>query len=184
DGGSQQGGWRVASQGLGYIGGRRDITWVRLMANDIIRREAEDAAYPGIPVDTPERGAVAEVAQSLSFSRWEEIALGVYGFLAAKSREEILNRFSEAPFRLTMGAGEYRRSVPLWQRMVDQSEREGRIADAVAYSAQLARCHNALGNAAAAHVAYDRGAALAGRVTGALFQTRTLANARYDMQTV
>lgn len=180
--GSQR--WPLASQGLAYIDNRRDTTWVRLAANDIIRREAEDPEYPGIMVDTPERRAVAEVAEHLSFSRREEVALGVYGFLIARSREDILRRFGHAPFWLMMGAGEYRRSVPLWEDMIVQSEREGRIADAVAYLAQLARCYYALGDSAAAGAAYERAIAFAARVTGSLFQRRTFTAVRFDMRTV
>jgi class 3 adenylate cyclase/tetratricopeptide (TPR) repeat protein len=182
--GFQRGACALAAQGLSYIGERRDITWVRLMANDISRREVEDPQHAGIMVDTPERRAMVEITERLSFPRSEEMLLGVSGFLAAKSRTEILGRFSDVPFWLMMGAGEYRRSLPLWEDLVAQSQREGRIADVVAYSAQLARCHNALGNSPAARTAYDRGAALAGRLSGSFCQTRNLSAARYDMQTV
>lgn len=176
--------WPLAAKGLAYIDHRRDITWVRLAANDIIRREAEDPEYPGILVDTPDRRAVADVAANLSFSRQEEVALSAYGFLVAKSREDILRRFGRAPFWLTMGAGEYRQSVPLWEAMIVESEREGRIADAIACLAQLARCYYALGELAAAGAAYDRAMALAARITGSMLQRKTLTAVRFDMRTV
>lgn len=182
--GRQREGWALASQGLGYIGDRRDITWVRLMANDIIRREAEDPEHPGIIVDTPERSAMGEITTCLSFSRSEEIFLGSSGFLFPKSRQEVLDRLGDSPFWLMHFAGEYRRSLPLWEDLVTESQREGRIADAGAYSAHAARCHSALGNSAAARAAYDRGAVLAGRLTGAFFQKASLNAAKYDMQTV
>jgi class 3 adenylate cyclase len=182
--GSQRGAWALASQGLGYIRDRRDLTWVRLMANDIMRREAEDPEYPGIARDTPERSAVLEITERLSFSRPEEIYLGARGFLAAaRSRKDILGRLTGNPFWLVYGAGEYRRSLPLWEDLEAQSQREGRIADAVVCAGQLACCHNALGNAAAARTAYDRGAALADRLTSSV-QTTSLTAARYQMQTV
>jgi tetratricopeptide (TPR) repeat protein len=182
--GFQRGAWALASQGLSYIGDRRDISWVRLIANDITRREAEDPRHAGVMVDTPERRAMVEITERLTFRRSEGMLLAVSGFLAAKSRQDILGRFHDCPFWLMMGAGEYRHSLPLWESLVAQSQREGRIADIVAYSAQLARCHTALGAAAAARAAYDRGAALAARLTGSFFQTRNLTAARYNMQTV
>ena len=182
--GCQEGGWALAPQGLGYVRDRRDITWVRLMANDIVRQESDNPDHPGLMVDTPDRRALVEITEQLSFSPWEETGLGLYGFIAAKSRNEILSRFSDAPLWLAFGAGEYRRSVPLWEALLAQSEAEGRIADAVAYSGQLARCHYALGDLVAGRATYDHGVALAGRIAGSFFQAGTLGGARYDLQTV
>lgn len=59
-----------------------------------------------------------------------ETAFGVFGFLAPKSRQEILRRFGDSAYWLMNGAGEYRRSLPLWEDLRAQSQREGRIGAA------------------------------------------------------
>src|SRR4029453_19552570 len=116
----------------------------RLMVNDILHREGEDSEHPGIVVDTPERRTVREIAERLPFANTDRVLLGIFGFLVPKSREDILERFSHDA--VWMGqAGEYRRCVLLYGDMLAQSQLEGRIADAAAYSAALAQCHNALG---------------------------------------
>jgi tetratricopeptide (TPR) repeat protein len=181
-GGFYQGAWAFASQGLGYIGDRRDLTWVRLMIQDITRRECEDPNNSGIVFDTPERRAVLQITERLSFSWSEEVILAPGGFLPLKSRQDILSRHSDSPHVLMWGAGEFRRSLRLWEDLEAQSQREGRIRDAVMHAACAAICHNALGNLAAARAAYDRGAALARRVTGAFLPI--LNGAQFDMVTV
>jgi len=80
---------------------------------------------------------------------------------------------------LTYGAGEFRRSLRLREDLEAQSQREGRILETVTHSANVAICHNALGNLAAARAAYDRGAALARRVTGSFLPI--LVGARVDL---
>ena len=47
--GSTQSAWKLARQGMAYIGKRRDLTWLRLASYDLMRREQEDPDYPGIP---------------------------------------------------------------------------------------------------------------------------------------
>jgi len=189
--GFERGAWTAATLGLGYIGERRDLTWVRLMLNDVVRREAEDPSNPGVVLDTPERRAMDEITHRLPLPSSEEIFLAIHGFRAGKSRKDILHRLSD-PFWLMCGAGEYRRCLQLWDELIRQREREGRIVGAIGSAAQLARCHNALGAFADAQTAYDRGAALAARLTGPLVQTMALpaatyvqivlAGARYEMQ--
>jgi tetratricopeptide (TPR) repeat protein len=182
--GCQPGAWALASQGLRYIRDRRDVTWVLLMVNDILRREAEDPEHPGIIIDTPERRSIAEAAERLSFPRSEDAFLGPRGFLAPKSRTDIQNRFRDLPYWLTNGAGEYRRSLPLWEDMVAGAQREGRINDAVICFAQYARCNNALGFTTDARTAYDQATTLFGRLTGSSSETLTLGLARHEMQKV
>ncbi len=64
--GSLQSALRVARQGMAYIGARRDVTWLRLVSYDVMRREQEDAEHPGIPLDSPERRAMSVLVRSLS----------------------------------------------------------------------------------------------------------------------
>jgi tetratricopeptide (TPR) repeat protein len=177
-----QGAWALASQGLGYVGDRRDVTWVRLMANDIIRREGEDPEHSGIILDTPERRTMLEITDRLSFSQTEKFFLTAAGFIAVKSRQDILSRHSDDPQLLLYGAGEFRRSLRLYEDLEAQSQREGRTLHTAAVSAMVAICHNALGNLAAARAAYDRGTALARPFTGSFLPG--LVGARVDMLTV
>src|SRR5262249_24434173 len=153
------------------------------IVNDILRREAEDPEHPGIVVDTPERRAVADIAERLSFAHTERLVLGLFGFVVPKSREDILDRFSDDAFWMGR-AGEYRRCVWLYGDLLAQSQREGRIADAAAYSAALAQCHNALGSSADARAAYDRAVMLAGRLTGTPYQALWELGATDDLQLV
>ena len=55
--------WRLAEQGMRYIGRRRDLTWFRLCGFDLARREAAAPDAPGIPLDAPERTELAQVVE-------------------------------------------------------------------------------------------------------------------------
>ena len=56
--------WELARQGLRHAGERRDLTWARLVQLDHFRRETQDAKYPGIPIETPERWEAARIIRS------------------------------------------------------------------------------------------------------------------------
>jgi tetratricopeptide (TPR) repeat protein len=63
-------------------------------------------------------------------------------------------------------AGEYRRSLTLWQEEAGKAESRGRITWAVTAWANVASCHVALGDLIAARAALDRAAALSARASG------------------
>ncbi len=157
-----RGAWALAEQGVGYAAARRDRTWAWLMAVDLLRQEAEDPDDLGIPLDRPERREVARIVPDLPAEERE--ALG--SFTPFSSREDVLTHASDDSVFLTFWAGEFRRSLPLWQEQAVRAEQQGQIAWAVFHWAQAARCHNALGDFAAAQAGYDRGSALAGRLAG------------------
>jgi tetratricopeptide (TPR) repeat protein len=63
-------------------------------------------------------------------------------------------------------AGEYSRALARFEECLIQSQREGRIPDAVRRCTSIARCCNALGRITSAQKVYERGRALAARLSG------------------
>ena len=175
--GFMRGAFALAEQGVGYAAARRDRTWAWLMGMDLLRQEAEDSDNLGIPLDRPERREVARIVPDLPAE--ERAYLGL--FRPFSSREDVLTHAGDDSIFLTVWAGEFRRSLPLWQEQALRAEQQGQIAWAVFHWAQLARCHNALGDFAAAQTAYDRGLALARRLAGPSMQVIQIAGARFEM---
>jgi hypothetical protein len=68
------------------------------------------------------------------------------------------------------------------EELAARAVRQGQIADAVLSLAEVARCHTALGDFAAARAAYDRSAALAVRLAIPSMQMLNLAGARDEMR--
>jgi tetratricopeptide (TPR) repeat protein len=176
--GSFRGAWALAEQGVGYAAARRDRTWAWLMAIDLLRQEAEDSDDLGIPLDRPERREVARILRDLPAE--ERLALQ-WCFAPFSSREDILTHAGDDLGLVTFWAGEFRRSLPLWQEQAVRAEQQGQIAWAANHWAQAARCHNALGDFAAAQAGYDRGLALARRLAGPSPWVIQVAEARFEM---
>jgi class 3 adenylate cyclase/tetratricopeptide (TPR) repeat protein len=164
--GFPRGAFALAEQGVGYAGARRDRIWAWLMALHLLRQEAEDPDDLGIPLDRPERREVARIAADLPAEERGEF--GLFGLFS--SREDVLTYAGDEPTFLTFGAGEFRRSLPLWEEQAVRAEQQGQIAWAVLRWAQAARCHNALGDFAAGREAYRRARALATRLAGPSLQ--------------
>jgi class 3 adenylate cyclase/tetratricopeptide (TPR) repeat protein len=175
--GFPRGAWALAEQGVGYAAARRDRTWAWLMGVDLLRQEAEDPDDLGIPLDRPERREVARIVPDLP----AEERAALFWFRPFSSREDVLTHASDDPVFLTVWAGEFRRSLPLWQEQAVRAEQQGQIAWAVSYWANAARCHNALGDFAAAQAGYDRALALAGRLAGPSPQLIQVGAARFEM---
>ncbi len=173
--GFMQGAWALAQQGLPYVGARRDATWAWLMARDILRREAEDPDNPGIPLDTPELREVARLIENLPAG--QRPLQNLY----LSSREDVLGRRGEEPVSLVFWAGEYRRGLALLQEQAAKNEQQGQIAGAVLSWALVATCEIALGDFAAARVAYGRAVALSARLAGPSVEVLNLAAARMWM---
>jgi DNA-binding CsgD family transcriptional regulator len=151
----------LAAQGLRYAGERRNSTWVRLMGHELSRRRAEDPHDPGLFVETPAQLEVWRVIEELP----PDQRAGLEGRGPA-SRENLLVHFTGNPFALASQGGEFQRCVRLLAEMAEQRVQQGQIAQgAMAWSA-LARCHNALGDFAAAQHADSSARALAMRVPG------------------
>ena len=169
--------WDLAGKGLEYAGDGSDITRVWLMGIDLLRREAEDPDNPGMPLDNPERQELAEIVQRLPESERPQ------AFMYYRSRADILARAGDEPTFLTYYAGEYQRSIALWQEHAVLHEQRGQIANALSDWAQVARCHNALGDFAAASDALKRATAFAARLAGPSPQALQIVSARLDLRT-
>ena len=60
-------------------------------------------------------------------------------------------------YKFDFFAGEYRLALPLWEDLAARAERQGQIPAILLSWAQVARCHNALGNFDDARAAYRKG---------------------------
>ena len=154
--GSLQSAFTVARQGMAYIGARRDLTWLRLASYDVMRREQEDAEYPGIPLDGPERREMSVLVRSLS----PDDLTGIMLFFPLASRDdEVVRRSPQVQF-LT----DFRGSLAALEERAIRCEREGRINSAAIYLVGVARCRLARGDIAAADEAYAHAVAFSDRL--------------------
>src|SRR5262249_49903749 len=176
--GDFRGAWVLAAQGLHLAGERRDATWVALKSLDILRAEAEEPDYPGRFLDTPERREVGRVAERLPPLGEGDLRLFLGSYFA--SRAEVLAKARDS-YWIFYAAGDFRASLRLFEKRAAETEREGRLAAAIIPWANIARCHNALGDFAAARAAYERAAALASRLTGPLPPLMFVVGARWEM---
>jgi class 3 adenylate cyclase/tetratricopeptide (TPR) repeat protein len=172
--GSPRGSWELAKEGLRYCGDRRDLAWAVLTTFDIRREEAEDVDNPGTMLDSPRRrelnSFVNETIREDLRAFNPEVLPGTRAEILASTDDQSARawatRTGEPERYLVFWAGEFRRGLPLYQERAARSEREGRIGDAVLAWADLARCHNALGNFEDARSAFGKAVALSGRLTG------------------
>ena len=156
--------WALAEQGLRYVGDRRDVTWARLAALDLERREANDPEFPGIPLDLPARREISRVLVSnLPVLIERGLASGMSA-MVYDSREDALERGGALPaVRLTWG-GEYARASALASARAKAAAERGRLALAVLDWTVVARSQSALGNLDASRAAFAMARDLAERV--------------------
>jgi class 3 adenylate cyclase/tetratricopeptide (TPR) repeat protein len=178
DAGYWRGAWALAAQGLRYAGERRDATWVSLKSVDILRAEAEEPDYPGHFLDTPERREVGRVVARLPRIGDDDLRFASCEYFA--SRAEVLAKVPDSHWIFYAG-GDFRASLRLFTKRAAETERQGRLAAAIIPWANIARCHNALGDFAAARAAYERAAALASRLPGPLPPLLFVLGARFEM---
>jgi tetratricopeptide (TPR) repeat protein len=138
--------WRLAQQGLRYVGRRRDFTWFRLCGADLTRREAEDPDAPGIQLDAPERRELAEVLErhpevQETMGRSYMMIVG-----SVSSREELRTRFASAKTWRAFSAGEYRQFRQIFADDADAALAKGQLALAAISYTMAARLEGALGN--------------------------------------
>ncbi len=149
--------FKVAREGMAYIGEHRDLTWLRLVSCDVMRREQENAEYPGIPLDNPERREMSTLVRSLSPAD----LTGVMLLIPLASRHEMPRRWPMGKF---MWTGDFQGSLASLEKWATRYEREGRINSAAICLAGLARCRLALGEIAAAEEAHAHAFALCDRL--------------------
>ena len=172
--------WELAGSGLLHIGDRRDIVWASLRELDLLREEAADPSNPGMRSDTTNQRQLREVLKSLPRERIRQRQLPP----AYESRSELIEDPDAYPIALLFLAGDCRRSLPLFQRIAADAERQGRIAKAARTWADVAVCHVGLGEFPAAQAACDRALVLSIRAKAMSpdFANIDLAGARHDLR--
>jgi len=156
-------GWALGSEGMRYIGDRRDRVWASLLLSDYQARSATDPGALGVllPVDEPAFATWRRVVRSLNpderpLPSWE-------------SRDEAIKDLEKMTYpagATLLFLGDARRALAMYRDMLTSAEREGRIAHQVFIHAFIARCQNALGEFAEARASYERGVALTARLPG------------------
>ena len=150
--------WALAPKGLGYTGTKRDVAWARLIMFDHQRREAEDARYPGIPLDTPER---SEAAAVLRAARLDPMGPAPMEAVFA-SREEALT--SANIVVLAYWCGDVATALPLFKVEVEHALAKGQLARAARTEALVAFGEAGLGRLDTARDALERTEVLAARL--------------------
>ena len=131
--------WALAPKGLGYAGAKRDIAWARLVMFDHQRRESEDAEYPGIPLDTPERAQAARIIREAKLDPMGPAPMEA----VFAAREEALT--SANIVVLNYWYGDYAKAAPLLGAEVEQALAKGQLARAARTLAMVAVQQAALG---------------------------------------
>jgi class 3 adenylate cyclase/tetratricopeptide (TPR) repeat protein len=149
---------KLARIGLGFAGQRRDETWATLKAFDLVGREAEDAAEPGLPRDFPERREVARILSVQSGFVLPQLSVRYF-----TSRDELLTWPDP---HLIFEVADYRGGLGPLRTLAMTCESHGRIAQAVRYWTRVARYQTALGLLAESRQSIDRSIALVRRLPG------------------
>ncbi len=155
--------WRLAGEGLKYIGGRRDFTWVTLRSLDIMRRESEDPSFPGMPPASPERAEVSDALKRLPDGSTRVAEIWIPDLLVIESRETILKRYADIMPLVVIQAGRYGALMPEMAQATDDALREGHLAGATMMYTIQARCLAALGEFDASQSAFAKAAQLSER---------------------
>jgi tetratricopeptide (TPR) repeat protein len=125
---------------------------------DLRRREGDEPADIGIPIDPPERREAARVLHAdLRFRG--DLAWAVWD-----NRAQVLERGLDDMHALTLWAGRYREALPLWQRAAAAAEARGQVSVAVNDWSGAARCAVALGHLADAVSMIERAEDLVRRI--------------------
>jgi len=176
--GHQFAGRALASEGMRYIGERRDRVWASLFQADYLSRSASDPDAPGVslPIDEP------------AFETWIRVLKGltpderpIAWFESRAQVIEAVNSSSQPGFATLFFLGDVRRALAIFLDAQISAEREGRIAWQVATFAFIARCMNVLGELAEARVAHERGVALTARLPGPSLHAQQLVAAAGEM---
>jgi class 3 adenylate cyclase/tetratricopeptide (TPR) repeat protein len=134
--------WELARQGLQYAGATRDATWARLIVLDLQRRDCEDAAHPGLPVDTPERWEAARIlrASDPDPAGWGGLEV------PARSRAELAT--SRNFTVLACWVGNFAGALPLAQEEAERALARGQTLRAARCLQAMAFCQLNLGRLA------------------------------------
>lgn len=180
--GAAIGHWRMSSLGLRYISPkRRDLTWARLAASDLVRREAEDPDNPGLPMPSPIRDAINAILYAVDYSDsrniWITAGPGAVPRFETRTdalefvRSELEIVSLRPGFDLSVAAmvdafwvGDLSGGVDMWDDLARNHERQGAVALSVMDWSTLARHQYALGDIPAGDAALQRSRAAAARL--------------------
>ncbi len=178
NGGLLRGAWTLARQGLRHAGDRRDINWAALNEMDLMRLATDDPANPGIRSETADERKHRAILKQLPPEQLRAVGLE----RPVESRKDILESPDASPTALLFLAGEFRRSLPIWQHEAVEAERAGRITWAMHAWASVARCHIALGELTLAQAAYDRALGFSARIVGSSPWLLNLLSTKQDLR--
>jgi class 3 adenylate cyclase/tetratricopeptide (TPR) repeat protein len=182
DAGNMLASMALASEGMQYIGARRDRVWANLLQIDHQARTWNDPSALGIllPADEPEFDLWIQVMNSLpaderpfAYARFESRSQ----VMSDTDRLRIVGRAGQALFYL----GDAHRARRDFLDALPVAEREGRVAEQVLIHGQLARGYAALGEFAEARASLDRCAALIARLPGPSVHTQQLDIAEIEL---
>jgi class 3 adenylate cyclase len=163
--------WRVASEGMRYIGDRRDLTWARLRGLDLTRRDAEDPDFAGMPPDSPERREHWEVMRQFLGSEELDLDRAVHGEYGGPesttffdSRQQILDHYDHILPIAAFQAGLYRDMLDQMRAIADDGLRTGQFTWAAMGHVILARTQVALGEFEASRETFAGAVAIADRM--------------------
>jgi tetratricopeptide (TPR) repeat protein len=150
--------WDLARHGLPYAGAR-DVAWARLLSFDLQRREAEaNEGHRGIPLDSAERREAAAILRAAKLD-----PLGPAPMEAVFDSREDAGKTSNLVI-LSLWAGEYAATLPLFEAEGREAEALGRLARGARAWAGVACCHGALGQLDEARRFYGQAQDLAVRL--------------------
>jgi tetratricopeptide (TPR) repeat protein len=170
--------WVTTASGLRYAGDRRDIVWASLKDLDLMRQSAEDPAFPGVRIETPDDHELRAVLKQLPFDQLRTYAIQP----PFESRLEIMHSDHATPIALLFLAGDLQKALVAWRKDASEAEQQGRVAWAMASWASVARCNIALGEFTAGQAAYDRASALSTRASGASPWLLNLLSVQQDLR--
>jgi tetratricopeptide (TPR) repeat protein len=181
--GSMLSAYGLASEGMRYIGGRRDHVWGNLLQFDYLARSATDPAALGIllPADEPEFETWVRVMNSAGSYQW------TFAYSGFESRDQI--RIDATKMGTTPASGaalfylaDVRRARAILLGALPIAEREGRIAEQVMIHGYLGRCFAALGEFDEAQASCGRCEALISRLPGPSVHTHQLDAAQIELR--
>lgn len=173
----------LASEGMKYIGARRDGVWADLLHSDHLARTWNDPSALGIllPADEPEFDLWIQVMNGLpaderpfAYARFDSRSQ----FLSDLEGLRILDRAGQCLWYL----GDAHRAKRDFADALATAEREGRVAEQVLIHGQLARGYAALGEFGEARASLDRCAGLIARLPGPSVHTQQFEIAEIELR--
>lgn len=173
--GSMLSSYALATQGMSFIGSRRDGVWGSLMHFDYLARSATDPDALGIllPAEDPEYETWLQVMNSFGADA------GTFAFSRFESRAQLRSDLKTMGTTRAAGAALFFLADTQGARTIlldalPSAEREGRIAAQVLIHGYLGRCFAAVGELDEARASCDRCAALIARLPGSSVHTQQL----------